>query len=301
MRSLPSEIRSPARRRQLTGAPAPPAEQKVNFCLTAYAVSGIYVYSGIRVTGGAGSVLQIAALKPAAECVVDTTNNRICVGDRTTAGGEDQRGGRMVSTAMRVLAADGAHQRGGPDLAADDVAQADRIRRHAERRPGSTSIAWVDICDADCYASTTPVNFLRLAANSTALQIASSSLYSGNGKTAHVPVRLDGNLPPQLGRPRRRWQCVRLAVRRLDQRGRAGGLELAQFGRVDGGVPRVLIDGFGNTPVLDLGAVNGTAATGGQVNYDGYNGSAYVNVTASLAVAAAENWTTGAHGTYFSL
>jgi hypothetical protein len=63
----------------------------------------------------------------------------------------------------------------------------------------------------------------------------------------------------------------------------------------------VLIDGFGNNPVLDLGAVNGTAATGGQVNFDGYNGSAYVNVTASLTVAAAENWTTGAHGTYFSL
>ena len=67
----------------------------------------------------------------------------------------------------------------------------------------------------------------------------------------------------------------------------------------------MLIDGFGNNPVLDLGAANGTAASRAtrrrQVNFDGYNGSAYVNVTASLTVAAAENWTTGAHGTYFSL
>jgi hypothetical protein len=34
---------------------------------------------------------------------------------------------------------------------------------------------------------------------------------------------------------------------------------LTQFGCVDGGVPRVLIDGFGNNPVLDLRASNGTA------------------------------------------
>jgi hypothetical protein len=36
----------------------------------------------------AGTAVQVAAFTPtAAECVVDTTNNRICVGDGATAGG----------------------------------------------------------------------------------------------------------------------------------------------------------------------------------------------------------------------
>jgi hypothetical protein len=83
-------------------------------------------------------VSQIAAFTPAAaECVVDTTNNRICVGDRTTAGGEDQRGA-------------------------------------GRSRPQCVF--------SQRTALTTPVNFLHLAANSTALQIASSSLYGGTGK-----------------------------------------------------------------------------------------------------------------------
>jgi len=36
----------------LAAAPSARLEQKVNFCLHAYAVHGIYVYSGIRVAAG---------------------------------------------------------------------------------------------------------------------------------------------------------------------------------------------------------------------------------------------------------
>lgn len=272
-----------------------------------------------------GTATQVAAFTPAqGECVVDTTDNRICVGDGSTAGGwpaaKLSEGQWTVSTGVMqcVLSQRTAiTSEPVPTLrpATSNTPIAFDVMPNGA--PGVTAIAWVDICDADCYASTSaPVNFLHLAANSTALQIASSSLYGGTGKpltflygateifrynATGLGVGVGGNAfnSPFTVSTNAAALPAFIGVT----------TPLAQFGAVDSGVPRVLIDGFGNNPVLDLRAANGTAAspsaltsgtTIGQVNFDGYNGSAYVNVRASLTVAAAENWTTGANGTYFS-
>jgi hypothetical protein len=269
---------------------------------------------------------NLASFTPAQrECVVDITNNRLCVGDGSTANGwplaKLSEGAWTVSTGiMQCVLSQRTVITSEPvptlrPTAANMQIALDVMPNGA---PGGSAIAWVDICDADCYASTsTPVNFLHLAANSTALQIASSSLYGGTGKpltfvygsteifrlnSVGLGVGVGGNAFHSPFTVSTNAAALPAGV--------GVTTPLAQFGAVDGGVPRVLIDGFGNNPVLDLRAANGTAAsptalttgtTIGQVNFDGYNGSAYVNVTASLTIAAAENWTTGAHGTYFSV
>jgi hypothetical protein len=46
----------------LAAAPCAKLEQKVNFCLQAYAAHGIYVYSGIRVVAGGDFVRPGPAL-----------------------------------------------------------------------------------------------------------------------------------------------------------------------------------------------------------------------------------------------
>jgi hypothetical protein len=271
-------------------SPAPLAEQKVNFCLTAYAVSGIYGYSGIRVTGAASPVLPPCLRSPPSRRPRPNAwwiRNRI--GDGTTAGGEGSARAlgrsrpQCVLSQRTVLTSEPV-----PTLRPTTSNTPIAFDVMPNGAPGSTSIAWVDISDADCYASTAPVNFLHLAANSTALQIASSSLYGGTGKpltflygsmeifrlnSVRLGVGVGGNafaspfivstnaaaLPAGVGEPARairlrRWRRATRADRWV-----------------------------GNNPVLDLRAANGTAAspsaltsgtTIGQVNFDGYNGSA---------------------------
>ena len=188
---------------------------------------------------------QVAAFTPAAaECVVDTTNNRICVGDRRTAGGE------ASARALDGLDRNACSRSGRrspasrSDLAADDVEHADRVRRHAERRPREH----IDRTGRYLRRRLLCVDHAgKFFASGGKFNRAANRLVQPvwrNGKTAHVPVRLDGNLPPQLGRPRRRVGgnafaspfTVSTNAAALPA-GVGATTSLAQFGCVDGGVP----------------------------------------------------------------
>jgi hypothetical protein len=259
------------------------------------------------------------------ECVVDITNNRLCVGDGSTANGwplaKLSEGAWTVSTGVMqcVLSQRTAiTSEPVPTLRPTTANTPIALDIMPNGSPGGTGIAWHDICDADVLNNTsTPVNFLHLAANSTTLEVGSASLYGGTGKpliftyggTEKFRLNANGLGIGVGGNAFHSPLTISLNVSPLPAW--AGpATPLVQFAGADGVTSHVLFDGFGNNPVIDFRSANGTAAaptavttgmTIGQMNFDGYNGSAYVNVTASLTAAAAENWTTGAHGTYFSV
>ena len=205
---------------------------------------------------------NLASFTPAQrECVVDITNNRLCVGDGSTANGwplaKLSEGAWTVSTgnmqcvlSQRTAITNQPVPTFRPTTANTPIA----LDIMPNGAPSGTELAWHDICDADVYNSTsTPVNFLHLSANSTTLEVGSASLYGGTGKpliftyvgvekfrlnATGLGVGVSGNA---FNSP----FTVSTNVAALPPF--AGFTHLAQFGAVDGGVSGILIDAFGSS------------------------------------------------------
>jgi hypothetical protein len=267
---------------------------------------------------------NLASFTPAQrECVVDITNNRLCVGDGSTANGwplaKLSEGAWTVSTGvMQSVLSQRAAITSQPvptlrPTTANTVIAFDVMPSGA---PSGNEYAWVDICDADCFNNTsTATNFLHLSANPTTLEVGSASLYGGAGKpliftyggtekfrlnAIGLGVGVNGNTS---------FSPLTVSTNAAALPVFAGFTHVVHVGAVDGGISGILIDAFGNNNQLDQRTANGTAAaptaltidqTIGQQNFHGYNGSAYAKNKGSVTCAAAENWTTTANGTYLS-
>ena len=160
------------------------------------------------------------------ECVVDITNNRLCVGDGSTANGwplaKLSEGAWTVSTGVMqcVLSQRTAiTSEPVPTLRPTTANTPIALDIMPNGSPGGTGIAWNDICDADVLNNTsTPVNFLHLAANSTTLEVGSASLYGGNRQASDLHVWRHGEIPSER---KRAWdwsrqQCLRRAAHGIE-------------------------------------------------------------------------------------
>ena len=265
---------------------------------------------------------NLASFTPAQrECVVDITNNRLCVGDGSTANGwplaKLSEGAWTVSTGVMqcVLSQRTAiTSEPVPTLRPTTANTPIALDIMPNGSPGGTGIAWHDICDADVLNNTsTPVNFLHLAANSTTLEVGSASLYGGTGKPliftygGTEKFRLNANgLGIGVG--------SNAYVASLTVSNNTAALPTPPNGTVlvlgaaDTKTTFLQLYSFGNNGEIDFRTAGGTCAspsalssgaTMGQFNSFGYNGSTY-QITASLTFSASENWTGGANGTYMS-
>lgn len=265
---------------------------------------------------------NLASFTPAQrECVVDITNNRLCVGDGSTANGwplaKLSEGAWTVSTGVMqcVLSQRTAiTSEPVPTLRPTTANTPIALDIMPNGSPGGAEIAWHDICDADVFNNTsTAVNYLHLSANSTTLEVGSASLYGGTGKPliftygGTEKFRLNANgLGIGVG--------SNAYVAPLTVSNNAAALPTPPNGTVlvlgaaDTETTFLQLYSFGNNGEVDFRTAGGTCAsptalasgaTMGQFNSFGYNGSTF-EITASLTFAAGENWTGGANGTYMS-
>ncbi len=265
---------------------------------------------------------NLASFTPAQrECVVDITNNRLCVGDGSTANGwplaKLSEGAWTVSTGIMqcVLSQRTAiTSEPVPTLRPTTANTAIALDIMPNGSPGGTGIAWHDICDADVLNNTsTPVNFLHLAANSTTLEVGSASLYGGTGKPliftygGAEKFRLNAN-GLGIGVGSNAYVAPLTVSNNTAALPTPPNGTVLVLGAADTKTTFLQLYSFGNNGEIDFRTAGGTCAspsalssgaTMGQFNSFGYNGSTY-QITASLTFSAGENWTGGANGTYMS-
>jgi Major tropism determinant N-terminal domain len=265
---------------------------------------------------------NLAGFTPAQrECVVDITNNRLCVGDGSTANGwplaKLSEGAWTVSTGIMqcVLSQRTAiTSEPVPTLRPTTANTAIALDIMPNGSPGGAGIAWHDICDADVLNNTsTPVNFLHLAANSTTLEVGSASLYGGTGKPliftygGTEKFRLNAN-GLGIGVGSNAYVAPLTVSNNTAALPTPPNGTVVVLGAADTKTTFLQLYSFGNNGEIDFRTAGGTCAspsalssgaTMGQFNSFGYNGSTY-EITASLTFSASENWTGGANGTYMS-
>jgi len=176
----------------------------------------------------------------------------------------------------------------------------------------SDYISWLDICDADVFGNTsTALNKLGLRTRASVIEIGSDSLYGGSGKPlvfsyqgAEV-FRINGSGMGIGGvasfvAPLTLSKNVTAPLTNYNE-----GTPLAHFAAADGTKPIVLIDAYGQKPMQGFRRTDGTAASPtaivsgdvlGQLQFGGWNGTAYYDYAAGMYVQATQNWSPSAQG-----
>jgi hypothetical protein len=264
------------------------------------------------------------------ECVVDITNNRLCVGDGTTANGwplaKLSEGAWTISTGVMQC---NLSQRAAVTtlpvptlrpLTSDSVLAFDLMPNGSPAESTNNGFAWLDVCGADVYASNVPeLNSARVGITSYGADFGSRAFNGASLEPINFTFLQQGGsltkamvITPTYGYVGIGGTTAPDSYLTVNPTGSALGTPpsgtQAHIGAQ--GLARLTIDGFagaaqtiyrrGDGTVASPSAVQSGENLGG-ASCAGYNGSAWTTANAGWAAYAAENWTTGANGAYVSV